>query len=556
MTDELKKHQRLIAFAILMSLPVAATLWLSWIAGPYSWDDGAITLAFGRTLFETGEFALTAVSPRVEGSSSLLYTVLNGSLIHFLGLNFYAAIDASRIVTAVFLGATSALLFHILQKYCRPSQAFITAFLYCILPVNYCEAFNGMEMIALGFFFLLYFRLLDTRPVAALVVLPFLLLTRVEAGFYVLAVLALSSGLAARAMRRRYWMHFAFAFGLLALLEIFRFYYFGSLIPNTVLAKMHIPYSREGQDEVFRKLEGVLIFIKFYAFPALAVLGAIPLAKSNAHIRPDTFIIFAFAVFAFITGSNWGYDARMTLGLLAPALVAVAASGAIFAARFKIANALSVSFVLVALTLFTHSIGSIHSVSAFAGSVRAAIEFKKAAATNTSNTNPSAHYISGFYRITPENYKITGEAVAALADRLSLSAIIFATPDVGGLGLCCNRIAVLDIALLTNPVLAVDGYAHFDAYLSSVKPDIIETHGIWSQVSNIYSGAFFRQTYLPIVFRDNLFYLRNDHVERLLAGHAAREVPITAASLKGVRYSSKPIDADYRALVGKVVFVQ
>ncbi|MEO0993431.1 MAG: hypothetical protein AAFX62_06445, partial [Pseudomonadota bacterium] len=56
-----------LAAVLLVHLPVVA------LVGDQAWDDGAITLAFSRTLAEVGLFALTPVSPVVEGSSSLLF---------------------------------------------------------------------------------------------------------------------------------------------------------------------------------------------------------------------------------------------------------------------------------------------------------------------------------------------------------------------------------------------------------------------------------------------------------------------------------------------------
>ncbi|MEL6220181.1 MAG: hypothetical protein AAFR79_17250, partial [Pseudomonadota bacterium] len=59
-----------LAAVLLVHLPVVA------LVGDQAWDDGAITLAFSRTLAEVGLFALTH-SPVVEGSSSLLVAGLN-----------------------------------------------------------------------------------------------------------------------------------------------------------------------------------------------------------------------------------------------------------------------------------------------------------------------------------------------------------------------------------------------------------------------------------------------------------------------------------------------
>ncbi|NNL35038.1 MAG: hypothetical protein HKP35_04400, partial [Silicimonas sp.] len=67
--------------AALCALVIAALLATGYLIGPRGWDDGAITVSFARTFALTGEFALTTISERVEGFSSLLYMALLSLLI-------------------------------------------------------------------------------------------------------------------------------------------------------------------------------------------------------------------------------------------------------------------------------------------------------------------------------------------------------------------------------------------------------------------------------------------------------------------------------------------
>ncbi|MGJ8610442.1 MAG: hypothetical protein ACSHWY_05085 [Octadecabacter sp.] len=534
----LTRYGHFVVYTFLMTLPVLVALVISHVGGPYSWDDGTITLAFGQTLFATGEFALNASSPRVEGSSSLLFTILSGGVIHGLALDFNEAVICSRVISALFLGATSCLLFHILRRSLSGLHAALISALYCLLPVHYAEVFNGMEMTAFAFFLLLYFHFLNQRPLFALAVLPFVILIRIEAGFYLLVVLALATWAALPLDRSRFLQHLCATVLMLLALQLFRTLYFDSFFPNTILAKMHPPYSASGFRGIELKFLGFVDFLKHYAVPIIAIPVLFFLAGPKRRVRPEHLLIIAFGLFAILSGRNWGYDARMTLSLLAPAIVGVAAASYALAEKGKSATLSLLPAALILLTIAGHSVGSIGSVRQLLSALATGASYSEFSELDVSNLDPTQPYSHGFYGVTPDNYRITGEAAEAMAERLDLPVIKFAVPDVGGLGLCCDTVAVIDIALLTNPVLAKRGYAGFDEYLSNVTPDLIQTHGIWSLVTGMYDSQYFQENFTPILFRNNFMYLRNDHAEMLLSRGDATRTSFRAFDFGTVRYGT------------------
>jgi hypothetical protein len=117
---------------------------------------------------------------------------------------------------------------------------------------------------------------------------------------------------------------------------------------------------------------------------------------------------------------------------------------------------------------------------------------------------------------TPASFRRTGLAVDRVRQLLGLERIVFVTPDIGGLALCCDRIRIVDIALLTNRRLAKDGYIALPSVFNEEMPDIIEAHQVWAALSQIYTIAQFRNKYQPILVDRTRLYLRNDHVKALL----------------------------------------
>lgn len=109
-----------------------------------------------------------------------------------------------------------------------------------------------------------------------------------------------------------------------------------------------------------------------------------------------------------------------------------------------------------------------------------------------------------------------GEAAEALMRMAGVDKATVVVPDVGGIGLCCNEtLRVIDNALLTDPVLATQGWDSFGGYLAREKPSVIFTHAMWSDASRIYDTPYFQENYTPIFFEDMLFWISQDFRDSL-----------------------------------------
>ena len=147
---------------------------------------------------------------------------------------------------------------------------------------------------------------------------------------------------------------------------------------------------------------------------------------------------------------------------------------------------------------------------------------------------------------TPANYRYTGKSIDLIRKALELKTVSFLVPDVGGLSLGHEKIRVLDSALLTSTYLAKHGYQAFGRYLKTEKPDIIETHGLWSHVSGIYHLDDFRNNYFPVIVQDHWLYLRRDHVD-YLSSKSLLKPWLKADSRPWPRYSLDTIDQEFIA---------
>jgi hypothetical protein len=350
-------------------------------------------------------------------------------------------------------------------------------------------------------------------------------------------------------------------FGLITLL---RLSYFDDIFPNTIWAKMNPPYSSETFSErLSQKIAGVKEFFKVASYLLLPV-AVFYLLRPVRLIKNDLgfFIVLSFAVFAMISGKNWGYDGRMFLACL-PIILLMSHRAFREASIRRLEIALlpggrSFNFegekffiwvVFIAILMAHISNTDLHrqnlKTAITGGYYQDLIPPPLKVFVDRRLKNRPAEF-GGSYGVTPENYRITGTAIEKIRIVLGLEEITFMAPDVGGLGLCCRNVRVIDSALLTNKKLARDGYGVFHDYLMDVSPHVIATHGLWSRVSAIYDSEYFKEFYYPVVFENNLFWIRRDLLNALnSSSRLIRSEVNPSLGLVGVRYAGLPIDKNF-----------
>ena len=523
----MKRFADLVA-ALLLALFCGQLVLISY-TGPYGWDDGAITLAYGRTLAEHGRFALTSVSEVVEGSSSPLFVLLAALFSSLVSSGFDQLIAFSQSMALAGAALTAVLLWQNLARHITDNTLtlLVTAGTV-LLPTFSSEIANGMEMTVFAALLLAFVQAMQQRSSLVYLWIVLLLLTRFEAVFYLLFALVMST-LVAREQRADTSRLIAAVVATFAAITFARYLYFGDMLPNTLYAKLHPPYTpADLVGKVRLKLAGLGEFLSVHGLLLLAllpfVIGRTQLRQRLADIKFN--LVLGFLVFALITGKNWGYDGRMTLACT-PLLVLLLAQ--LWSSVHDIGLQANGSRLLQWqgngslvwwLPVLLAAVFVANAPLAFANIKTALIggyyQQKPLPSLLLPRMQRSLQHNTSF-GISPHNYRVTGQAVERLRTALGLATISFLSPDVGGLALCCDNIQVLDSALLANRQLAKTGYDRFADYLEQSAPDIIETHEVWSEVTGIYQLDYFRQHYLPLVLDGNLLWLERRHLGSLNA---------------------------------------
>jgi hypothetical protein len=502
-------------FYLASALVVIVCAVVSMVKVKEGWDDGAITAAFAQSWADSGRIALTPLSPEVEGFSSLSWFLLL-SLPRFVTHTPNAILVWMKLLSACAFGGSLAVFARVARRFGFTAwQAAFATVLLAFTVSPFREVFNGMEMnlcmlLLLSLIDLLTSGMRSSRLLVLSWVFSFLLLaTRFESPFLLLALFA--GCILARRTDPRIpafgilaWMAGGDALLFLAI-SLWRHARFGLWMPNTVYAKLWEPYHHSGLHAALLTRYHAVSEL-FIVFPALFAVAAglallrtwrrVPaedVMRSRGAVHPLLVSVAAASVaFGLLFGQNWGYPGRMVLPTLPMLLLLLVDQIFRWArSRVELQTALVVVAVLQCGAWFY-----------FAGRVMLHGEYV-----------PTWHM------------ETEGLASEAIRRDLHLDSLRVMIPDVGGAGLCCERLEILDSALLTNPYLAKHGYQMLVPYFREESPQVVESSLMWGQVSNIYTTGVL-DDYGIVAFRDFRFFVRRDIYDALtrVAGVSKHQV--------------------------------
>jgi hypothetical protein len=498
-----------LLFASILAIHSAIAL----AVGESAWDDGYITLAFARTFAETGHIGLTPFSETVEGATSPAWFLLMAG-IYALGVTgFYGLHLASQLLASVCAAVAAVLLYRLIRP-SAPGSAWWMCFVAMLLGPLRAETANGMEMTLLCVVVLaimLALRDCHRQPLWGLAVLsaviPWIRLEVV--GYTVMGAIAIV------VLSRQYRVGLAIIGSCLLsvlTLTVVRYLIFGEVgLTNTMIAKGLSPYSPPFGTPAWTQQ----FLYSTVVEPAITVLPAIAIglfllhtsgtaakekfrqvmqsAKSRelpARISFGAAYAVAYIGFILVLGSNYfnrpgRMGASAMLALIAVAVLAVPATKAVRPPKLRHKAAAGALFLVPCLGIAADDLAWIYI-----------------GRLGSDETLASHSTIA---------YRKNGEAMEHVRDILGRPVVSALFADVGAASLCCQNIEVLDLGLLANRDLSRTGWDQFPSYLVQKKPDLIQTHGVWSQESGIYEDPYFQRNYSPVVVYGSLFFLRDDH---------------------------------------------
>jgi hypothetical protein len=479
-----------------------------------AWDDMAITLGFARTLADAGMVAPTPLSDPVEGTSSLLWMGLH-AIFYKLHGDPDLLFSQAKFLSIAFLVLNAGLIFAVSVS-CGISRSLATlaSISFSGSYVAIIESINGMEN-PLFFFlysivFISYFNTYSKYYFFLFLVSSSALIFIRWEGIWFLLPFALINGWHFGYRGLLAVQHWIWA-GLFAGQTLWRVLTFGDIIPNTVRAKLHAPYSPVApgnfsdavESWISTLLQEVVPFKAFLliAVCALALILAVGIVRGGKWlpvIRPFyddvpwtirllAAISIAGFIFAMLTGREyWGYHGRMFF-VAAPFLIVLAA--------WLLQRATETAFCRTALPVIVMTLATLFTVG---GGIARAYQHLRGDFITVAQ-------IAQILPALETAKRLTGQPEMTIAH-----------PDIGALLLYGETIRVIDTALLCNPVLAKEGYTGFERQIfEREKPGFIQTHGMWTTLSRIAEIDRLYTDYVPLFVDGVRFFMRSELLKKI-----------------------------------------
>jgi hypothetical protein len=498
-----------IAF-VLYALGLAAQPLMGLFFWSRTWDDSAITLGFARTFVLGGRIEPTVGSGIVEGYSTTLWMLLMAAVAK-ISTSPYFLLTIAKLSTILLNMLNVVLVRKFAARYQPAALAALIAGVFGLQNITIYESINGMEgPISLS---LLMLVILSLRRPGRLPAFTFcaagalFVLTRWEAAWFLVPLLLLERPLKTMAAGAVTWA-LTFVSSNFA-----RWRYFGSFVPNTVIAKSGPPYSNLNvHAELSRHISAMthvgkavspLLFLLF----ALLILGhasflghlrrwtraigraqILALPESRLDIAVLLSLLLFGGILALAVGVNWGPPNRMLFPVW-PLLLYL-----ILVTAWNISNRQSLRWQF-SLAVLLVMMGNLAFLA------------KELARPDAPLYMPSTT-VNNMARVVPELERV--RAAASQPD------LLFAGEDMGGLILFSNHIRVVDIGLLLDSRLARTRYAGFQHYIfDQRRPAVIETHLMWTELTGIGHCPELYDRYEVLYVGDYRFFVTKELLSKI-----------------------------------------
>ncbi len=436
-------------------------------------DDGVITMSHARNLVEYGFIGVNPSGGRVEGYSAPVQLFLFAAVYAVTGTDYavYAAVQTA--VATFLLGALFALFFKERTIPALVLTALAALFLTFLRPFLQWHG-SGMENAITHVLFLATVLILVSQVRMERVVylwsIPVFLATvsRVESIFHIAPLLVIFGAFWWFVFRD--WRGMRFSSIVLVswgLFQLWRYFYFGDLLPNTAYAQsISVPDNLRSwplpNGDILSYHGG---FVLLLALPVIFVLSR---CRQTVLLLLLVGSLILTAVF-----SEWVFGpARMD--------------------RARLTTHVAVFAALGTAAMFYHltSLGSIRRTLLTAPALGAI-------AVAVFSMNVVAPYKAGWGTWLFDG---TRSEFARVAEREALPRPTVSNPDLGAMS-WHKKFNIVDFGLLGSPIMAkISGPSLADYFFDYAAPDMIESHAFWScrYDGDIFSDPRFVQRYRPI----------------------------------------------------------
>ncbi len=504
MTRPLKISGEEILSTFFYYVAIAAQPLMGIVFWSRTWDDSAITLGFARTFALGGKIGPTIGSGIVEGYSTTLWMLLMAAAAKIYS-DPHLLLAVAKVSTILLNVLNVVLVKKFVERYQPSVLAALVAGVFGLESITIYESINGMEgPLALALFLLVLLNLRRPGVKAAAIFCAagaLFILTRWEAAWLLFPLLLWERP-------RKAWIAAAIAWSITFFGSNWeRYRYFGSLIPNTIIAKSGPPYSHlSPRAEFSRHVDGITqagraVFPLLLILAVLAVFNraeilrrfgpsfllfkrhkslALGYLKDHFDLAMGLSVVLFGAVLALAVGINWGPPNRLVFAVW-PVLLYL-----ILLPAWKLAGWKHLRWQFSAVVVLV-AIANLALLSAQLARADAPVYMPYTTVDNDSRLATAL------------------EEVRAASSR---SDLLYAGPDMGGAILFGNHLRVIDTGLLLDPTLARTRYRGFAHYIFDERhPDVIESHLLWTDESGLLGDEALYDQYEVLYVQDIRFFV-------------------------------------------------
>jgi hypothetical protein len=467
---------------VLVAIALVAQIVVAWRYWSLTWDDSAITLGFARTFTLTGRIEPTPGSGIVEGYSTTLWMLLMAVAAKF----------ATTPVALIAVAKISTLLLNLLNIVLirrwfltwnnEVCANLIAGSMGCGLM--FYETINGMEtplILTLVMAMLLLFPISKTSGSGRfwyLLAGSAFVLVRWEAAWLLVPFVLIESRVRRAVVASATWL------AVFVVSNVVRWRYFGSILPNTIIAKRGVPYSGPLSNHY---MEPVLILAS--CKPLLLVLAAYIVYDRLVLKDPES------PIGRMLRPLHGCWQLRFTVLFLVFSLVLSAGIGENLGPSFRSFYSGWPFLFFFLIQPVTSGLRSRALVWATAA-ICVLVLFRMSVRIREMNTAKGPAYMPG---TTISDVALWATVLDDVESATHRQGLVFAGPDMGGLMLFSHGVRIVDLGLLCDPVLARERYAAVNSYvLQQRRPDVIEVHQRWTTLTDLHDLPLFRANYRPV----------------------------------------------------------
>lgn len=267
---------------------------------PHIYEDAFITFRYAENLAEGYGFVYN-IGEKVQGTTTPLFTILL-AILKIVGIS---CVKGALLINLISEGITSLIIYVMLKRFSSGNIAFILSLLYSLSPSNISWSISGMETafytmaLAVAFFSLFkekYYQSLIWGAIACLI--------RIDGvgAFGILFIFTIIFN------KKFDFKIFVLPFLIILLWELFSFLYFGTLLPNSITAKLALysEHSTGYTGNLIIVLRKFFIKSKFLssAITLFFLHGIIVSIRKNKKYIPPVLWFFSYYVALIISKTH------------------------------------------------------------------------------------------------------------------------------------------------------------------------------------------------------------------------------------------------------------